>query len=112
MVERFHFFAAALIAAASPVLAQSTTVAVVNATGEDAGSLEVRKTGTASWSAIPYSARSGASGAASFDTQDCAWDLRLKLSSGAVVNYGNVNVCEVKLVTLNRRNGAAWVDYD
>jgi len=112
MPRSFRLFTLVLLAASGPAIAQSTTVALVNATGEDAGSLEARKTGTANWSTIPYSARSGASGPATFDAQDCAWDLRLKLSSGAVVNYGNVNVCEVKLVTLHRRNGAAWVDYD
>ena len=112
MFQRFQLLSAALLLASGPVLAQSTSVALVNATGEDARSLEARKTGTSNWSALPYSARSGSSGAATFDTQDCAWDLRLKLASGAVVNYGNVNVCEVRLVTLHRRNGTVWVDYD
>ena len=112
MNKRFQLLSAALLLASGPVLAQSTSVALVNATGEDARSLEARKTGTSNWSGMPYSARSGSSGAATFDTQDCAWDLRLKLASGAVVNYGNVNVCEVRLVTLHRRNGTVWVDYD
>ena len=109
---RFRFLAAALMMGSAPALAQSTTVALVNATGEDAGSLEARKTGKGSWSAVPYSARSGASGPASFDTQDCAWDLRVTLASGTVLTYGNVNLCEVQLVTLNRQNGRTWVEYD
>ena len=112
MVQRLRLFAAGLLLATAPAFADSTTIALVNAMGEDAASLEARKTGTSNWSAMPYSARSGSSGAATFDAQDCAWDLRLKLSSGTVVNYGNVNVCEVKLVTLHRRNGTVWVDYD
>ena len=112
MVQRLHLFAAGLLLATGPAFADSTTIALVNAIGEDAASLEARKTGTANWTSVPYSARSGSSGPVTFDTQDCAWDLRLKLSSGAVVNFGNVNVCEVKLVTLHRRNGTVWVDYD
>jgi hypothetical protein len=112
MVQSFRLLAATFLLAPGQALAQSTTVALVNATGEDVGSLEARKTGTSAWSTMPYSARSGSSGAATFDAQDCAWDLRLKLSSGTVVNYSNVNVCEVKLVTLHRRNGTVWVDYD
>jgi hypothetical protein len=112
MVQRFPIVAAGLILAAGPAFAEVTTIALVNAIGEDAASLEVRKTGTTNWSPFRYSARSGSSGPVTFDTQDCAWDLRMKLSSGTIVNYGNVNVCEVKLVTLHRRNGTVWVDYD
>jgi hypothetical protein len=112
MVQRLRLFAAGLVLATSPAFADSTTIALVNALGENAASLDARKTGTPNWSSIPYSARSGSSGPVSFDTQDCAWDLRVKLASGTVVNYGNVNVCEVKLVTLHRRNGTVWVDYD
>ena len=112
MVQRFRILAAGLILAAGPAFAEVTTIALVNAIGEDITSLEARKTGTSNWSSVAYSARSGSSGAVTLDTQDCAWDFRMKLSSGAVVNYGNVNVCEVKLVTLHRRNGTVWVDYD
>ena len=112
MRQRFLLLSALAIFAASPAPAQSTTVALVNATGEDAGSLEARKTGKGSWSGVPYTARSGASGPASFDTQDCAWDLRITLASGTVLTYGNVNLCEVRLVTLNRQNGRTWVEYD
>ncbi|QIK95484.1 hypothetical protein G7076_02370 [Sphingomonas sp. HDW15A] len=112
MSLRLLFLATGVVLVAVPALAESTTIALINAVGEDASALEARKTGTANWSALPYSARSGASGPVTFDTQDCAWDFRLKLASGAVVNYGNVNVCEVKLVTLHRRNGTVWVDYD
>lgn len=112
MLQRLRLFAAGLALTTAPAFADSTTIALVNAVGEDASALDARKTGTATWSAIPYSARSGGSGPVTLDTQDCAWDFRLKLASGGVVNYGNVNVCEVKLVTLHRRNGTLWVDYD
>jgi hypothetical protein len=112
MVQRLRLLAAGLVLMTGTAFADSTTIALVNAVGEDAASLEARKTGTANWSDVPYSARAGSSGPVTFDTQDCAWDLRLKLSSGGVVNFGNVNVCEVKLVTLHRRNGTVWVDYD
>ena len=112
MVQRFPIVAAGLILAAGPAFAEVTTIAVVNAIGEDVTSLEARKTGTSTWSPVSYSARSGSSGPVTIDTRDCAWDFRTKLTSGTVVKYGNVNVCEVKLVTLHRRNGIVWVDYD
>ena len=112
MVQRLRLLAASLILATGPAYADTTTIALVNAIGEDVTSLDARKTGTSSWSAIPYAVRTGTGGPVTFDTQDCAWDFRLKLTSGTVVNYGNVNVCEVKLVTLHRRNGTLWVDYD
>lgn len=44
--------------------------------------------------------------------QLCAFDLRAR-SAGALVTWSSVNLCDVKVVTLNRRpDGTVWADYD
>ena len=100
------------LAVASPLMAAPASFAVVNATGDDIRSMEARKTGTSDWGTVPYAARSGTSGAATLDNEDCAWDFRVTLESGGTVTYPNVNLCEAQLLTLRRKDGVAWVDYD
>ena len=107
-----YLIVTAVALAASPVVAAPAGFAFVNATGSDIRSMEARKTGTPAWSEVPYSARSGTSGGATFDNSDCAWDLRVTLETGATVTYPNVNLCEARLLTLRRKDGVAWVDYD
>lgn len=105
--------AAAALAVAAPLLAAApATFALVNATGGDIASMEARKTGTSVWSSVPYSARAGSSGTASFDTEDCAWDLRVVLAGGRTLTFANVNLCEAQLLTLRQKGGLVWVDYD
>ncbi|GLR48760.1 hypothetical protein [Sphingomonas astaxanthinifaciens] len=42
----------------------------------------------------------------------CAFDIRGK-AGDTLVTWQSVNLCDVKVVTLNRRSdGTAWVDYD
>jgi hypothetical protein len=42
----------------------------------------------------------------------CAFDIRAK-AGNSLVTWENVNLCDVKVVTLNRRaDGTSWVDYD
>lgn len=112
MMFALRGLAAAVLIVAAPLAAAPTTVALVNATGSDITAMEARKTGTSGWSALAYSARAGASGAASFDVEDCAWDLRVKLDGGQTLTFPNVNLCEAQLVTLRRKDGIVWVDYD
>ena len=107
-----YLIVTALMTTAWPLLAAPASFAFVNATGSDIRSMEARKTGTPAWGAVPYSARSGTSGAATLDNEDCAWDLRVTLETGATVTYPNVNLCEAQLLTLRRKDGVAWVDYD
>ncbi|WP_162888134.1 hypothetical protein [Sphingomonas mesophila] len=112
MGRGFGLIAAALAAGLSaPVEAAPSTLALVNATGSDISTMEARRSGGGQWSAIPYTARSGAAGSATFDTSDCAWDLRVKLADGASLTFANVNLCEAQLLTLRRRDGVVWVDY-
>ena len=111
MKAGFLFLTVAL-AAAAPILAAPASFALVNATGGDIQSMDARKTGTSDWKAVPYAARTGTSGAATFDNEDCAWDLRVTLAPGGTITYPNVNPCEAQLLTLRRKDGVSWVDYD
>lgn len=43
--------------------------------------------------------------------EDCAWDIRAD-TGGQQVIWPDVNLCDVKVVTLRRRGGTLWVDYD
>lgn len=97
---------------AAPLTAAPTTFAVVNATGSEITAMEARKTGTTAWLSVAYSARVGQSAGATFDTEDCAWDLRVTLAGGGTLTYPNVNLCEARLVTLRQRGGLAWIDID
>ena len=112
MDRRFPLVAALALAVAAPSSAAPASLALVNATGSDIAAMEARRTGSANWAAVPYAARSGTSGAASFDLEDCAWDLRVTLAGGRTLTFANVNLCEAQLVTLRQRDGVAWVDYD
>jgi hypothetical protein len=42
----------------------------------------------------------------------CAFDIRAKVGA-ETLTWANVNLCDVKVVTLRRRaDGTRWVDYD
>jgi hypothetical protein len=42
----------------------------------------------------------------------CAFDIRARIA-GTDVTWSSVNLCDVRIVTLNRRpDGTLWVDYD
>lgn len=112
MKSDLRLITALMAVIAAPVMAAPATLAFVNATGSDIVAMEGRKTGSAPWGAVPYAARSGASGSATFDDEDCAWDLRVTLEAGGTITYPNVNLCEAQLLTLRRQDGVAWVDYD
>lgn len=112
MALRFPLVAAVALAAAAPSMAAPATLAFVNGTGTDIAAMEARRTGSAGWAAVPYSARSGTSASASFDVEDCAWDLKVTLAGGRTLTFANVNLCEAQLLTLRQRDGVAWVDYD
>jgi hypothetical protein len=109
---------AAMVAASpAPVLAQAANFTIVNATGIDFTGLMVRRFGTSEWlplvvSPVPLP-KSGGRGAADFRNEDCAFDLRATLPDGRMVVWPSVNLCQVKVVTLNQRaGGALWVDYE
>jgi hypothetical protein len=110
--------AAAALAFVSPVpaLAQAANFTLVNNTDIDFTSLKVRRFGTDQWLALAVTpvpvAKSGGHGSVQFSNQDCAFDLQATLPDGRIVLWSGVNLCDAKVVTLNRTaNGQLWVDY-
>ena len=108
----------AALAAAAPVPAgaQATNFTLVNNTDIDFSGLKVRRYGTDEWlplviAPVPV-ARSGGQGAVEFNNPDCAFDLQATLPDGKLVVWSGVNLCEARVVTLNRSaRGDLWVDY-
>jgi hypothetical protein len=108
--------AALLISTPIPALAQATNFAIVNNTEIDFSGLKVRRHGTDQWQPlvvvpVPVT-KSGGRGAVQFTNQDCAFDLQATLPDGRIVVWPGVNLCEARVVTLNRdARGLLWVDY-
>jgi hypothetical protein len=107
---------ALLVAVSAPAFAQATNFTLVNNTDIDFSSMKVRRFGTDQWLPlvilpVPV-AKSGGRGAVEFKNEDCAFDLQATLPDGRLVVWPGVNLCEAKVVTLNRgANGELWVDY-
>lgn len=108
---------AALVAVApAPVAAQAGKFTIVNNTEVSFTNMMVRRYGSQQWiplivNPIPLT-RSGGQGAVDFSDEDCAFDLQATLPDGRVVVWSGVNLCETKVVTLNRSaSGQLWVDY-
>lgn len=108
--------AIAALPAPAPALAQAGNFTVVNATGIDLTGLAVRRFGTSEWLPLvvrPVPLPNSGRGAAVFKDEDCAFDMRATLPDGRTVVWRGVNLCQVKVVTLNQKaGGALWVDYD
>ncbi len=108
--------AAAFTASPAPALAQAGKFTIVNSTGIDFSGIAVRRFGTNQWLPLtvsPVPLRNSARGAADFKDEDCAFDLRATLPDGRTVVWPGVNLCQVKVVTLNQKaGGALWVDYE
>lgn len=108
--------AAAIAVPSAPALSQAGNFTIVNATGIDFTGLAVRRFGTGEWlplTVLPVPLPKAGRGAADFKNEDCAFDLRATLPDGRTVLWPGVNLCQVKVVTLNQKaNGALWVDYE
>lgn len=109
--------AAAVAVLPAPALAQAGNFTIVNATPIDMTGLMVRRFGTSDWLALTVSPvpvmKAGGRGSADFRNEDCAFDLRATLPDGRTVVWPGVNLCQVKVVTLNQKaGGALWVDYE
>lgn len=117
MNRLFAFPIAALVFAAPvPALAQAGSFTLVNKTDIDFSAIKVRRTGTNQWAPLAVSptpvAKSGGQGAVEFSDPDCAFDLQATLPDGRMVVWPGVNLCDAKVVTLNRSaSGDLWVDY-
>lgn len=110
-VTRFALaLAFALPAAAAAAGAGNFTL--VNGTSGQLTSVMIRTVGTDKWRPLPYAASPGGRAVVQFSDPECAFDIRAMVGAAAVT-WPGVNLCEVKIVTLNRNaSGIAWVDYD
>ena len=109
-------FAAFALSTPAPLWAQAAGFTLVNNTDVHFTQLMVKRFGNDQW--LPLTVKpvpvtsSGGQGAVDFSDQDCAFDLRAMLPDGRAVVWSGVNLCEAKVVTLNRSaNGQLWVDY-
>lgn len=105
--------AAAVAALPSPAMADAAGFTLVNKTGANISSLQIRRVGTAAWQPLTGTPPSGARVAVAFANPDCAFDIKANLAGGATATFTGVNLCDVTVVTLNRGPGGdLWVDYD
>jgi hypothetical protein len=106
--------AGALALAPAPVLAAGAgNFTLVNATGSAISSMAIRRLGTAAWRPLAASPAAGDRQAVNFSDPDCAFDLKANLAGGVSATWTGVNLCEVKVVILNRAaSGTTWVDYE
>lgn len=108
--------AAALALSPAPSLAQSVKFTIVNNTDITFTGMQFRRFGAQQWQPLTVAplpvAPSGGRGTADFSDPDCAFDLQATLPDGRSVVWSAVNLCEARVVTLNRTpDGALWVDY-
>ncbi len=106
-------FLALALAGPALALAGAGNFTLVNKTGANISTLEIRRVGTNAWQPIGGSAQTGARVAVAFANPDCAFDIRATLADGKSATFTGVNLCDVSSVTLNRSpSGSIWVDYD
>lgn len=104
-------FAFGVVAAATSALAAAGPVVVVNGTGEVLGGIEIREFGGA-WAPVGGGLSPGARSALPVSGQGCSYEVRATVA-GKPVTWPGLNLCEVKVVTLNRRSDdMVWADYD
>lgn len=112
-----RFFAPLLAAAmfAQPVaaFAGAGNFTLVNKTGANISSLQIRRVGTSAWQPLGGNPAMGSRTAVAFTDPDCAFDIQARLADGKSATFTGVNLCDATVVTLNRgQNGQLWVDYD
>lgn len=101
----------------SPLAAQAGNFTLINKTDIDFAGLMARRFGTRQWQPLVIAPipvpRSGGRGSVQFTNPDCAFDLQATLPDGRLVVWSGVNLCDAKVVTLNRgAGGELWVDYE
>ena len=117
MKASLALIAAALVAAApAPAAAQAANFTLVNNTDIPFTGMMARRYGSKQWMPLtvsPVPVASRGRGAVQFSDPDCAFDLQATLPDGRMVVWSGVNLCDAKVVTLNRgANGLLWIDYD
>ena len=104
---------AAMAALPAPALAAAGNFTLVNKTGANIASIQIRRVGTSAWQPLTGAPPLGARLAVAFANPDCAFDIKARLADGSDVSFPGVNLCDVTVVTLNRgKGGDVWVDYD
>jgi hypothetical protein len=106
--------AGAALAAAVPAVADAGDFMLVNVTGEALSGLSIRPSAGGPWKPLGSgSVGTGRRQAVGFSGESCAYDIRAALPGGTEVIWANVNLCDTKIVSLNRRpDGTHWADYD
>lgn len=103
----------AIAALPVPAMAAAGNFTLVNKTGANISSLQIRRVGTSAWQPLTGSPSTGARVAVAFANPDCAFDIQANLAGGPSVTFTGVNLCDATVVTLNRGPaGDLWVDYD
>lgn len=96
-----------------PAYSQASSFTIVNETGLGMREISIRRFGGREWRPLGLSAPPGGQVAVPFSSPDCAFDLRAELSGGSTAIWSGVNLCEAKLIRLNREpSGELWVDYN
>lgn len=104
---------ALLLVLSSSAIAGASNFTLVNGTGVSLADLSIRRAGTQDWKPLGSAPAAGARGQISFSNPDCAFDIRANVPGKGPVTWTDVNLCDVRSVTLNRNESAgAWVDYD
>lgn len=102
-----------LLAWTSPAFAGASKFTLVNGTGKALADLSIRRAGTQEWKKLGDAPSAGARVPIDFKDPDCAFDIRANVSGQGPVTWADVNLCDVKSVTLKRDvTAGAWVDYD
>ena len=84
-----------------------------NGSGLAMREVAIRRFGTEAWRPLGVAPTAGARTQVNFSDPDCAFDFRAQLADGTTAIWSGVNLCEVRVVTLNREpTGELWVDYE
>ena len=104
---------ALLLFIASPAIGGAAKFTLVNGTDAKLAELSIRRAGTQEWKRLGDAPAAGARAPIDFKDPDCAFDIRANVPGSGPVTWADVNLCDVKSVTLKRNSSAgAWVDYD
>ena len=86
---------------------------LVNGTDAAMSQLSITRSGTQDWKPLGNAPAPGARAPITYQNPDCAFDIRANVPGKGPVTWSDVNLCDVKSVTLKRNDAAgAWVDYD
>ena len=102
MLNRFGIVIPLLVSA-SAANAGATKFVLVNGTDGALSELSIRRAGTQDWKPLGNAPAPGARGPIDYSDPDCAFDIRAKVPGKGPVTWADVNLCDVKSVTLEAR---------